>query len=71
MNGDLAPAGGRRKKKATKQQIEEMIEGGKKAQEINIKTTKEHQEIDVPQAEEELLEGLEKVGNNKIKSATK
>lgn len=71
MNGDLAPAGGHRRKKPSKEQIAKMIRLGKKAQIIAKETTKLHEEVDVPKAEELLLEGLEEIEDPNIDSAQK
>ncbi|MBN2306918.1 hypothetical protein JXD20_02940 [Candidatus Peregrinibacteria bacterium] len=69
MNGDLMPIGGH-KRKADPAHAKAIKEGGKKAQEIARKTTKEHKQVEVPKAEEELLKDLQAVNNpdlNKIK----
>ena len=71
MNGDHMPGGGHRRKKATKQQIAKMIEGGKKAQEIERKTRAQHEQEEVPKAEEKLLQDLEGVENTHLESAKK
>ena len=70
MNGDLMPIGGH-KRKADPAYAKAIREGGKKAQKIAKETTKKHLEEDVPKAEEQLLEELEKVENHDLNKAQK
>ena len=70
MNGDHMPIGGHRRK-ADPKHAQAIKEGGKIAQKIAKETTEKHQKEDVPKAEELLLEGLEEVENEHLKSAKK
>jgi hypothetical protein len=70
MNGDHMPIGRHRRKHDPKH-AQKIKEGGKKAQKIARETTKEHQEVDVPQAEAELLDALKEVENSHLNKATK
>ena len=68
--GDHMPIGGHRRKFDPKH-AQKIKEGGKKAQKIAKETTQQHQEVDVPQAEEELLQDLKGVENSNLEKATK
>ncbi|MBU0727103.1 hypothetical protein KKA95_00280 [Patescibacteria group bacterium] len=56
--GDYMPTGGHRRRYDPKQ-AQKIKEGGKRAEKIRQKSTQHHKEVEVPQAEEELLKDLE------------
>ncbi len=56
--GDHMPIGGHKRKYDPKH-AEAIKEGGKRAKEIGEKTRAEHQAVEVPKAEEDLLKDLE------------
>ena len=58
--GDLMPIGGHRRKYDPKH-AQKIKEGGKKAEKIRKKSNRHHKAVEVPKAEEELLEDLEKL----------
>jgi len=62
--GDLMPIGGHKRKRDPKR-AKKIREGGKKADAIRKKTDEHHEKVEVPIAEEKLLEDLEQIPNNK------
>ena len=58
--GDFVPQGGHRRRYDPKRAAA-IKKGGKRAQQIAKDTRAQHQAIEVPQAEEELLKELEKI----------
>lgn len=58
--GDHMPIGGHRRKYDPKH-AQKIKEGGKKAEKIRKKSNHHHKEVEVPQAEEELLKDLEQL----------
>ncbi len=58
--GDFIPTGRHRRKHDPKH-AKKIIEGGKKADAIRQKAMEEHNKIDVPAAEDELLKDLENI----------
>jgi len=68
--GDYMPTGGHKRKYDPKH-AQAIKEGGKKAQKIAKETEAQHLKEDVPKAEENLLQDLEKVENSHLESATK
>lgn len=61
--GDLMPAGRRRKKRIDPKKLQKIKEGWKKAEKIRQETMAHHEEHEVPKAEEELLKDLKEIEN--------
>ena len=70
MNGDLMPIGGH-KRRYDPVHAKKIKEGGKKAQKIANESEAKHKAEDIPKAEEELLQDLEGITNNNLKTAKK
>lgn len=70
MNGDHMPSGGHHRK-ADPKHAKKIKEGGEIARKIARETIAKHQQEEVPMAEEKLLQELESIENNHLKSATK
>lgn len=68
--GDYMPVGGHRRK-ADPAHAQAIKKGGEEAERIRKRTIAEHQQKEVPQAENELLKDLKEVENNHLKKATK
>ena len=61
--GDLMPAGRRRKKAIDPKKLKKIREGWEKADKIREKAHVHHEEHEVPVAEEELQKDLEEIEN--------
>ena len=59
--GDLMPAGRRRKKPLNQKKLQKIKEGWKKAEKIREKAVTHHKEHEIPAAEDELLKDLDKI----------
>ncbi|MBN2096360.1 hypothetical protein JW752_03075 [Candidatus Peregrinibacteria bacterium] len=59
--GDFIPRGGHRKKAIDPKKLKAMKEQWKKAPKIREKAVRQHQEEEVPKAEEELLKDLSNI----------
>jgi len=68
--GDFMPIGGHRRKHDPKH-AKKIKEGGKKADKIRKLANAHHKEHEVPKAEDQLLQDLEGIPNEKLKSTTK
>lgn len=65
--GDFLPISGHRRHYDPKH-AQQIKEGGKKADAIRKQATKQHKEVEVPKAEEELLKDLEAISTSKPKN---
>lgn len=61
--GELMPAGRRRKKAIDPKKMQKIKEGWKKAEKIREKAHAHHEEHEVPVAEDELIKDLEQIEN--------